>query len=383
MAASVACAAACGFAVTSADSGRALEPGPGAADGGLGAVPAPSSDLPPLDNGLILVHAGKVQSFRLCFENELSLRPQPDSQAMPQANVVGVEVGSAVRVPPLRGAPGKVWLFEEALIRNLYFNLAPGNLGLSCETLLDRETGDLAIELQTDGIGDLSRGVHLLAVTGCPKNRPLTTYSVAECGASWTADKGNLALRDIPLPGFKRASLDALPTQLVNLSQPLESARAGKPVSVSFGNLTANAKMEPLVTAPTLLGTPLPSTPVLLPYDRTDEAGYDSMGFRVTLGNADAGLGSSDGGGADAGPALLDQSLARIQKLSSPRDVPSEYYTAASNFVLLLLGDPNARLPDGGADDDDRRNLHFLVVPVVEPGDAGSTTPAPSDAGGD
>jgi hypothetical protein len=64
---------------------------------------------------------------------------------------------------------------------------------------------------------------------------------------------------------------------------------------------------------------------------------------------------------------LLDESLARIQSLSSPRDVPPTYYAAASNYALLLLGDPNAKLADGGADTDDRRRLHFLAVPVIEP----------------
>jgi hypothetical protein len=79
-------------------------------------------------------------------------------------------------------------------------------------------------------------------------------------------------------------------------------------------------------------------------------------------------------GGADGGTATkqLDESLARIQKLSSPRDLPPTYYAAASNYALLLLGDPSATVLDGGPSDD-RRGLHFLAVPVIDPKDDAGT----------
>ena len=66
---------------------------------------------------------------------------------------------------------------------------------------------------------------------------------------------------------------------------------------------------------------------------------------------------------------------------SGSRDVPPSYYGAASNYALLLLGDPDAKLQDGGPDKDDRRNLHFLAVPVIAPkGDAGTDEPADGGA---
>ena len=80
--------------------------------------------------------------------------------------------------------------------------------------------------------------------------------------------------------------------------------------------------------------------------------------------------------------SALDESLADIQKSSSPRDIPPSYYATASNYALLVLGDPNAKLADGGPDTDDRRALHVLAVPVVEPkSDGGADDGGTSGAG--
>src|SRR3954463_16421213 len=84
-------AVACGaMDATSSLDGDTQVPGSGSSGADSGARDPslkPTPDNGPVDNAVILVHAAKAQSFRLCFENELERRPQPDSQVMPDANV--------------------------------------------------------------------------------------------------------------------------------------------------------------------------------------------------------------------------------------------------------------------------------------------------------
>lgn len=351
---------------TSGSSGQ--DPTTNTADAGGGATSAAApmagkdGALTPVDNAVILVHAAKAQSFRLCFENETDRRPQPDSDVMPEANVVGVEVGAAVRLGPLRGAPGMVYLFEEPLIRAFYPAFGGAGQGPTCKNLLENSNLQKLAQPLGAITTDLSNGVHLVVVRGCPSDSPIVKHTVAECGSGWTSAAGNLSVTDITLSGAQRPSPGVLPAQVVNLSQPLEGARGTRDVVVSFGDLaTMGAPVTPLATNPPVFGTARPFQPTSLNYDSSDTAIYESVGFRVSLETA---------GGQPGSPGetrLLDESLARIQKLSSPRDVPPTYYAAASNYALLLLGDPNAKLGDGGVDTDDRRNLHFLAVPVIEP----------------
>lgn len=346
-------------ALSSTDSGPNASAAPGGAER---QTPAPAG-IGPIDNGVILVHAAGSGAFRLCFLNELDRLPQPDSKVMPEANVVGVDVGTAVRIDPLRGAPGNVILYDEALIRNLY---APGSgTPPSCESL-QRNAGLPYVDLGSVP-DDLSSGVHILAVTGCPASTLAFPYTEAQCGSDYDSAKGNLTVVHKTLTGLPRVSPAILPMQVMHLAQPLESARAGRSVSVLFHDGTAAGRAD-MVVAPSigLLQDPAPSAPAQLPFDGSDAGAYAAYTVRVELGPGD--------GGADAGvTTALEQSLADIQRLSSPRDVPPSYYAKASNYVLLLLGDPAPTLRDGGPDDDAFRKLHLLAVPVIEPkSDAGA-----------
>jgi hypothetical protein len=313
------------------------------------------------DNAVILVHAAKSQPYRLCFASELDRRPLPDSQVMPEANVVGVEVGSAVRLPPLRGKPGDVYLFDEPLIRAYY----PSGKGPTCSNLLSsKPTAQLAIKLGAID-SDFSTGVHLLALTGCAANTPVATYSTDECGADWTPAKGNLALKELELGATPRSSSSVLPTQVINLSQALETERAAKgSVSVTFGPLVGTTpKPVTVATDLPLFGKPAPA--VSLPFDLDAATVYDTLGFQVRVTGGDAGT-----------ETVLSQSLLEVQRLSSPRDVPTSFYSVASSYVLLVLGDPT--LPDGGREADNLKSLHLVAIPVVEPkADAGADAQAP------
>lgn len=333
------------------------------------AAPSQNGALAPTQTGVIVVHAAGVRSFRLCFENMPDLLPQPDAIAMPEANVVGVEVGSAVRIDPLSAPPGRVFLYEETVIRALYPAFGAPGRGPSCGELL-QSSGPEAIEVGAI-TSDLSQGVHLLIVRGCPKAAPLRPYSTRECGTDYLESVGNLAIQERLLQPSLRPSASQLPVQVVHLSQALESARASKLIDVRFGDLSNDAAMVDVSEAPPLFGDPQPSTPRTLDYAPDATAAYATHGFRVTLVDPGA-IGA-------AGAVVLDQSLAAVQKLSAPRAIPPLYYAQASNYVLLLLGDPTPTLKDGGVDDDPLRSLHFLAVPVVAPEkDAG-----PSDARAD
>jgi hypothetical protein len=195
----------------------------------------------------------------------------------------------------------------------------------------------------------------MLVVTGCPKNSPVRTYTAAECGSDYDGAKGNLSVKHIPLPAVPRTSVDTLPAQVVNLSQPIEAAKGTNPIAISFGAVGSapDPKRVDVVSDPPLFGTPVPAAPVGIAYASSDEAIYGASGFRVSVG----------------GTVMLDQTLADVQKLSSPTDIPTTYYAQGSNYVLLLLGDPAPTFDDGGGvnTSDERKNLHFLAVPVIQP----------------
>jgi hypothetical protein len=165
---------------------------------------------------------------------------------------------------------------------------------------------------------------------------------------------------------------------VVNLSRFVEGARAGRDLVITFGALSAADELhEPVATNPALFGKAEPAEPAKLAYEASDIAVYDSVGFRVRF------AATAKDGGAGATEKILDESLASIQKSSSPRDVPPTYYAAASNYALLLLGDPAARLADAGRTEVDRRRLHLLAVPVIGPksDDLDGGAGAPADGG--
>jgi hypothetical protein len=347
--------------------------GDGAASADAGAAPASlSPDLNPTDNGVIIVHAGGVGAFRLCFENDLDNLPQPDSTVMPEANVVGVEVGSAVRLPPFKGPPGQVFLFEEALIRGAYPTFGGAGKGSTCRKLLESAaTHSLALSVGTIAT-DFSHGVQLAVVRGCTPPTLSRTYTTAECGADYEPSTGNLSITAMTLQPFARNNTSTLPAQVVHLSQALESARGNQTLKIGFG--AGETITETIASNPPLFGGPNPASPIELSYQPSVTASYATTGFRIAL---------SAGGAPDT--VVFKQSLAEVQKLSAPRDLPTTYYAQASNYVLLLLGAPAPAADAGDAGpSDDLRGLHLLAVPVVAPKeDGGPDGAAPATTAAD
>jgi hypothetical protein len=274
-----------------------------------------------------------------------------------------VEVGTAVRLAPLAKPATRVFVWEERILREYSGPLATKEL--DCEALLT--LSGVPKPLATLPLtSDLTRGVHVLALTGCGPNPPLLQRTVAQCGASFDKDLGNLALKDITLTGAKRDAPNVLPTQVVHLSQPIESARAlagaGTTIDVAFGDLGTTGKT--FAKGLGFLGGATPAVPERLAYEPDAIPAYATVGFTVTMG----------------GKTIVKQSLADVARLSSVNDLPSTYYGAASNYVLLLLGDPSATKPD--ASSDELSAPHLLVVPVIDDEADAASPRAPVGDGG-
>lgn len=352
--------------------GSAFESGdPSTQDGGGGSM-SPGSDAGAAiqASGVILAHAAAYPQFRLCFENLPSLKPQPDSRLMPNANVVGVEVGSVVRLDPLPAAPGKVYVIDRRTIddeRSCGSLIGNGTgAGTELRPNLDYVVADaIAIPL---GVAK----VDILAITGCGPSPYLLNLGIdsSECGPEWQdggAASGALRARVVTVSAATRPGPSALPVQLLHLSSDAERLRGtGDRLDVTFRALDGDGGAQAVASSPKLFEQ---SQPVSLDITHADDTFYASHGFQIDIGD-DAGA-----------PAFrITQSLASVQDLSDSRSIPSTYFESASNYALLLLGDP--RNPRGMLDSgvDRRRALHLVAIPVREP-DAGAD--ASTEAGPD
>jgi hypothetical protein len=382
--AALVCGAVVGTSSCSSDASNALgEAGPGGDGGGeAGLNPSDFQDASAIPsqleaNGIVLVHAASYPAFRVCFDGALGARPLPDVDLMPDSNVVGIDVGTALRLPPFNGQLGRAFVFPELAIRSLYPAFGGAGIGPTCQELLLSNKGDLA-EVGTI-IDDLGSGVHALVLRGCRNATLDPQASVARCGDDWSAATGNLQLQVLPLIAYQRsASVRGLPVQIVQLSPALATLGSGRSLGISFGELDRDGgpAPAPFIEGPVPFGQPVPNPPAVIAYDPTELAAYATSGVFVTVG------GLLDGGTPDAGRQIvLAQSLQEIQQRSASRSLPSDWFAVASSYVVLSVGDPKPVLVDGGPDDDPRRALHLLAIPLAAV-DAGAPAPAPAgDAG--
>lgn len=359
-----AAAAASGCSATAGSPRGIASPGDaGTQNGGDGGAGFDSGAVAPrgTTSGIVIVHASpNLGAFRLCFSGGGDLLPMPDRELMPQSNVVGVEVGGAVRIPALASlkintAPTRVTAILERSLRSKPAN-APCS-ALVCPVGVtggDCLTSGEYFELGAAPSGLVQAGVHLLVVSGCVPG----SGDGAACGTGFSQSTGNVKLSDIPIqPSFTgRQGLDV---QLAQLSPAVE--RGGN-VTVKFGALpTPNADL-PVNEAFGEVGSP-----AFFELDRGASAVYSQQGFLV-----------------DTGAVKVAQSLASIQALSQPDQLPTDFYAVPSSFVLLLLGEPAQTNPTGGPGDagvDPGRALHLLAVPVTAPEpDAGAPDAEPYDA---
>ncbi len=339
------------------------------ADGGPSALPgAPQLAV----NGLVLVHAASFPAFRVCFENAQQDRPAPSTDVMPESNVVGVDVGTAVRLPAHPGVLGRAFVFPEISLRGLYPAFGGAGIGPTCSQLLLSNKGD-ATEV-ADISDDLSSGVHALILQGCRAAAADGAASTQRCGDDWTPSKGNLRLTDVPLLAFlRRRDMGGLPVQVLQLSPGLARKSAGRALGIGFGALDreGGAPPAPFIEGAVPFGKPVPNPPALLDYSSADLRAFATKGVFLTMGAPlnDAGL-PTDAGANGPREVVLSQSLEDIQRRSASRSLPPDWFAVASSYVVLSVGDPDPRLVDGGPDDDARRALHLLAIPLAPPADA-------------
>ncbi len=389
-AAALTCGALGAFALFACGASLDAESAGGSSDGG---TRQPGADGGPSDggvfgdaagtrieaNGIVLVHAASFPAFRICFLGRGGDRPEPSTEVMPDSNVVGVDVGAAVRLEPKTGKLGRAFVFPESEIRPLYPQFG-GNEGPTCDALLQSAVKSTAIEVG-DITEDVSSGVHALVLTGCLGAASDTLATTARCGDDWEAQKatpkGNLGLRVIALQAFQRQGSSRLSVQIVQLSPGLSRLAAGRAVGIAFGALAMDGgpPPAPFIEGAVPFAKPVPNPPAVLDYAASEIGSYATSGVFVTLGApiGDGGPPVEAGAGAEAGArdVVIAQSLADIQKRSSPRSLPPEWFAVASSYVVISVGEPAPVLADGGADDDPRRALHLLAIPLGEP-DAGT-----------
>lgn len=375
LAAAVACGDAADALEGTSSSGGAYDASAGR-DGGPSAI-SDAGATPISANGLVLVHAASFPAFRICFDGTPEEQPIPAADLMPSSNIPGLEMGTALRLAPRPGALGNAYIYREEVIRNLYFP-SPES-GPSCGRL--RKSTTIEYLQVATALPDLSIGVHLLVLQGCGTLAIDPLASVDRCGATWTSGSGNLELTRISVDAFNRPPSGGIPIQLVQLSHDLDQRAQTQLLGLSFGPLDGGAP-PPIVEGMVPLGKPVPDPPASIDTTKTELADFDTNGVFVTLGAPidDAGKPVLDAG--DAGPrtVLLAQSLAEIQRRSSPRSLPPEWFATASSYVVLSVGEIDPKNPDGGPGDE-RRGLHLLAVPLAAPD--GGSQPVISDAGFD
>jgi hypothetical protein len=320
-------------------------------------------------NAIVLVHAASFPAFRICFENAQDELPQPSADLMPESNVVGLDVGTALRFPARSEILGRAFVYLESSLRALY--PLDGD-GPTCAKLLTTSIGAEALFVG-EITESLARGVHALVLGGCRGTTADPTAGPERCGDDWSAASGNLRLRTIPLPAYARYDETRLPLQLLQLSPSLDRRAAGRALGLAVGTIDAGADAlpTPIVEGAARLGVPVPTPPVQLAY-AADLGSFATTGVFVTLGDTigDAGAPLDAGQASEPRELVLAQSLADIQRRSSPRSVPPDWFATASSYVVVSLGDLDPRTADGGPDDDPRRALHLLAVPLGTP-DAG------------
>jgi hypothetical protein len=281
---------------------------------------------------------------------------------MPEANVVGVEQGSIVRIDPLTKAPGRIIVVREKDWRGHDERKCSEIFSVGADGTITGQDLDVGTAFRVTEPVAQPVGVsqaELLVIHGCGVQNTLDTLdqvaageaSSERCGAGWTAAKGNIGAKTMPLQASFATPTDKLiPAQLINAAPAIEALKGS--ATVTFGE--SGKPGRNLGLGPTFQA----GAQLELDVNQTVLASYATLGFDVAVKV-----------GTDTVTAT--QTLADVQSLSAPSETPSHYYRSASNYALLLLGDPTHKPTlDGGGDNpayNPRRALHILAVPVLDP----------------
>lgn len=394
------------FGGSAADAG-----GAGSTNPGIGGGPGGASNNDPSVTGIIAVHASRnLPAFRLCFPRQMSVLPLPDDKLMPNANVVGVDVGAAVHIGTLSttlggdtspvgidggaydagstapidggasdggnvsdasapkdagsvdaGPPSTevVYVIEEKLARQFYPQGTDAGSWPACSSLVavlqqngyeghGLYTARSADAIGADILGDANTNPLGVNLIVIEGCLPDPTLDTKACGDTFTQSQGNLRYRIVPhLTTLTPASV--VPGKFpvqAMLLSPRVKASVDAMQTVTF-SFGPKAGTEGSISLPSLqYGAPVPSPNPQQLDFMASASDYDNYGFRLNYGGS-----------------TLFQSLTDIQSQSSPRDLPQSFYLLPSNFVVLIVGDPMAPKAAAGPG----ASLHFLAVPVRDP----------------
>jgi hypothetical protein len=334
------------------------------------------TDAGPIELTLAMIHASAtLWPFRVCLQRDDGLwatpAPLPDdpSAVMPHTNVVGVAPGGALLVPNAQdfndngAAPITPYLIRTD-------SLKPYALDAHCKDLIcgvgsclkkdfDYIAGNPQVLVPVAGTG-----VAVVYVYGCIGS----AGSAERCGADY-AKEGNLKVA--ALPSFSIDSTEpgagTIRVRVVQTSQSAEAvwlrdAGASAGMSLVYGALDdPDAGKTLLDNAP--FGTLQPTvvsyelaTPQL---SDADLPLYARQGFTVRAASGDAGIGP-----------VLKLSLAEVQDLSKPTELPPSFWNGSTDFLIALVGDVTqsavpVALPDGGHNPlFDGYGLHVIAVPL-------------------
>jgi hypothetical protein len=338
-----------GFADTDASDKRGDGNGStnGGGPGGGSGADAGTSAATPTTSDIVLVHAShNLPAFRVCFDGFTQILPMPDDKVMPNANVVGVDVSAAVHIGTLGVTPsgtgtvdasvldaaapeasaidaspqsGQLYVIEEKLVRGFYPQGTDAEAGPNCGALINvlqsnGYEGHGLYTLKGDAVNPGNFGTQLIVVHGCVPDAALST---TECGAGFTTAGGNL-------------KYDVVTTT---------ASAPGAPSATLVFNSAGMA--SPALTMPAD-GTLSMATSFVVP---TSDADYDTANVTINLG-----------------ATQVVQTLAEVQAISSPRDLPAHFFGLSTSFVFFVVGDPKI-----DATTSPTQALHVLAVPVIDP----------------
>ena len=336
-------------------------PGDAGAKGDASAFGDAGASVPGLTaSGILLVHAAALPAVRVCFAGRPDLRPFPVDVTMPDSNVVGLDVGSVVRLPNVPGTLGEIYAFSEAKLREQV--KADGSDTYTCKELVGSSTYGPFGSRFAAVPNDLSTGLHLLALTGCAPAARDPEATKARCGEDWDAATGNLAAVHAPLRAARRTSASRIPLQVVQLSRALE-ARTGSG-ALAFGIQEGEGPATDALLGAFDLGVPLPQLPAEIELPLEDAGAFASTRLVLDVTS------TPDGGGARE--RVLAHSLAETLRLTLPGWVPPSFFASISSFLVLTVGELAPAADGGDAGADPRSRLHLLAVPLGEAADAGA-----------
>jgi hypothetical protein len=299
---------------------------------------------------LVAVHASPdLPDVRLCIKLDGKFVPDspvPNGAPMPKSNYPGLAAGGAFRLPDLGKLENVVVTVTAIEARAINDG---SKLTAGCEELLCPPNSGMCLDktqyftmpaLPSKTFGP--NKTYLLVLDGCIG----TSGTAAQCGSDYAGTSNLKALPVETADGFVDVGGGAFPLQMAQLSHGLDGFQVtAEAQSGSIGSTLG-------------FGAVAPSTPISVTAPKAP-AGWGGQNF-VVYASGDAGV-------------MLSQSYANVQYATDPTQVPDQYFTTRSNFVLAIVGDPSGAtaqlfFADGGANAAyDGHGLHLIVFPTSVP----------------